>query len=123
MMKRILFLAVVVFTMGFQPVVTDTVGTDWTTLCDVGTSTIPNVTFHVKNTGSTNAFTDCKVQYFTGPLVTDWEDLDLTWTKCLTLATGARTTWAISGQSYLRLRVQAKSASGTSAYCKVTGDK
>ncbi len=122
-MKRILFLAIIVFTMGFQPVTTDSVTSAWTTLCNVGSDRIDNLTFHVKNTGSTNPFTDCKVQVFTGPLSTDWEDLDLAWTKCLTLAAGAKTTWAISGNSYLRLRVQAKSASGTSAYCKPTGDK
>jgi hypothetical protein len=47
-----------------------------------------------------------------------WTTISSTWSDCASLAAGASTAWAVSGSSYVRLRVQAQSTSGTSAHCR-----
>jgi len=121
-MKRI-FLALVAFMcVAFTPVTTASVTAAWTTLCEEDLAgSKPRMQFKVHNTGA-NPFTDCQVQSWVGPAATDWVTISSTWAACQSLAAGAMTTWEIDGSSHERLRVQAKSAAGTSAYCRPYGN-
>jgi len=122
-MKRLACaLAAIAIFCAFAPTTTPAVTAAWTTLCEAATETFPNITFSVANTGA-NPFTDCRVQAWSGPTATDWKDISTTWTECITLAAGSASLWSIAGNSYVRLRVQVKSAAGTSAYCKPSGDR
>ncbi len=119
---RKITLAILAFVLvAFTPVTTTTVGAAWITLCEERVSQYQNVQFKVHNTGATNPFTDCQVQTWIGPADTDWLTLAPTWTTCQSLVAGAFTTWEIMGSSHEKLRVQAKSAVGTSAYCRPYG--
>jgi len=121
-MKR-LFLILIAFTcVAFTPKTTTTVGAAWTTICEESLSGIkPRMQFRVHNTGA-NPFTDCQVQSWVGPATTDWLTISIAWTACQTLAAAGMTTWEIDGNSHERLRVQAKSAAGTSSYCRPYGN-
>lgn len=123
-MKRIFLAILALSLLAFTPTTTPVVGAAWTTLCDVPTTgSNSNVQFKVHNTGTTNPFTDCKVDTWVGPdILTDWKTISINWTECISLAAGAMTVWEIAGNSHERIRVQAKSALGTSAYCRPAGN-
>ena len=101
--------------MAFTPTATTSVTAAWTTICDEsGVGRNARMQFKVHNTGA-NPFTDCQVQSWVGPATTNWVTISIGWTACQTLAASAMTTWEIDGSSHERLRVQAKSAIGTSS--------
>ena len=118
-----LLLIVSVMCMAFTPTITTSVTAAWTTICsEANIGRNARMQFKVHNTGTTNPFTDCQVQSWVGPAATDWVTISIGWTACQSLATGAMTTWEIDGSSHEKLRVQAKSAAGTSAYCRPYGN-
>ena len=241
------FLVTVMFSTvvaALMPTTTASVTSDWTTICELNVFTYANFGFRIRNTGATNAFTDCRVQSFVGPgddvaatgtltmsgnaadteivtldtkvyafqaSLTDvdghvkvgadaaeslgnliaaitlgsgsgskyaasttlhptvtaatgvgdkmvatakdagapgnliattetlgsgsfgdtalsggvdaWTTLSVPWSDCKTLIPGAATWWTLSGNSESKIRVQAKSVSGTSAYCNPYGKK
>jgi len=120
-MKK-LILIVLAFAMLAGAPTTTVVTAAWTTICDTGRiAQESNTQFKVHNVGA-NPFTDCRVQSWVGPLTTDWKDIDIDWTECLTLAADASSIWEIAGSSHEQIRVQAKSAAGTSAYCRPSGN-
>jgi hypothetical protein len=118
-MKRFLILLAALVAFGFAPTTT-TVTAAWTTICEETVGQYKNMQFKVHNTGA-NPFTDCVVQRWVGPLTTDWVALT-SWTACQTLAAGATTVLDIMGNSDEKLRVQAKSAVGTTSYCRPYGN-
>jgi hypothetical protein len=120
-MKRSVLFLITLLLVAFTPVTTAVVGSDWTTLCEEPVGLYQNIQFKVQNTGTTNPFTDCRVQSWVGPASTDWVTLSPAWTACQALAAGGVTIWEIAGSSHEKLRVQAKSAAGTSAYCRPYG--
>lgn len=121
MLRKLLLLATVVFIVAWSPTAT-TVTAAWTTVCEEQVSGFTTVTFKIHNTGATNAFTDCQVQTWVGPGVDDWALVTVTWsTTCSTLAKGAKTWFSLNEQSHEKIRVQVKSASGTTAYCRPYG--
>jgi hypothetical protein len=121
MRNKIIFLALAVlavFLMGARYLDVTSVTASWTTVCDLEVSSNRSVSFGLHNTGVTNALTACQVESQVGPtLATDWDVLDDSWTACKTLAAGGMTSWSING-NFVRLRVRAKSAAGTSTHCR-----
>jgi len=124
-MKRFVLVFIVIaaiLCMAFSPTVTPSVTAAWTTICsETNIGKNARMQFKVHNTGS-NPFTDCQVQSWVGPDAGDWMVVSIGWTTCQSLAAGAMTTWEINGSSHERLRVQAKSAAGTSSYCRPYGN-
>lgn len=128
--KRWLALFIVIVSLGIATaawgVFTGTAATvtsSWTQLCVTSeASQYTNIQFRVKNTGI-NALTDCKIETWLGPTFDVWVTYDATWTDCQTLAAGTTAIWEISGSAHERLRVMAKSASGTTTYCKPQGTR
>lgn len=123
-MKRTILLAAAILAMGFMPQSTPTVTAAWTTICETRTSLYQHVQFKVTNTGGANPFTDCRVQVWAGPdspSTGDWETVLYPWKTCAALAAGEHAVVYFKDQSYERIRVQAKSAAGTSAYCRPYG--
>ena len=120
----IVFLATL-FLQGASPYVeTAAVTSAWTTICELSTHQMTNVSFGVHNTGATNPFTDCVVESWVGPdVAADWAVISSSWADCKSLAAGATTSWDISGIAYTRMRVRVKSTVGTSAYCRQAGSK
>jgi hypothetical protein len=119
-MKKLILIALAFCLVAFTPQTTNTVGASWTTVCDATTNGVNNLSFKVKNTGA-NPFTDCVVEVYVGPTDSDWYVFSNTWTQCKSLAAAGTTHWAISGMSEVKIRVRAKSAAGTSAYCRIDG--
>lgn len=50
-----------------------------------------------------------------------WATVSVSWTACALLTPGVATTRTITGESHEKLRVQAKSAVGTTSYCRAWG--
>jgi hypothetical protein len=122
MWKKLLLFIIPIFIIAWTPA-TSTVTTAWTTLCEERVTGSTTVTFKVSNTGPTNPFTDCRVQTWMGPAAADWADVTVTWsTTCSTLAAAGNTWASLAEQSHEKLRVQAKSTSGTTAYCRPYGN-
>lgn len=121
-MKKVILILAALSLLAFTPKTTPTVGAAWTTVCDEPTAgPNGNMQFKVHNTGA-NPFTDCQVETWVGPALTDWKVISSSWTECETLAAGAKSVWEVAGSSHERIRVQVKSAAGTSAYCRPYGN-
>lgn len=50
---------------------TETVTSAWTTICEHDVTKAKAITFKIKNSGTVNPFTDCRVQSWIGPTPTD----------------------------------------------------
>ncbi len=118
-----LFFLATLFLRGANPYVeTAAVTSAWTTICEMPTWNYSSIHFGIKNTGLTNPFTDCQVETWVGPNADDWVVISSSWTACKSLAPGVLTDWFSSGITYpTKMRVQVKSALGTSAYCRQYG--
>lgn len=124
MIRKLLMIAVAILILAWTPVTTSSIGTDWVTICEEDVKGYSTVTFKVHNTGATNPFTDCHVQTWVGPAATDWTDVSVTWsTACASLAKGVMTWTTLDGEAHEKIRVQAKSTLGTSAYCRPYGNR
>lgn len=119
-MKKLILVALAFCLVAFAPQTTDPVGATWTTICDVKTNGLSELSFKVKNTGA-NPFTDCVVEAYVGPTDTDWYAISTTWTECKSLAAGSMTRWAVAGLSEVKVRVRVQSTAGTTAYCRIDG--
>jgi len=51
-----------------------------------------------------------------------WTNISFSWDDCKSLAIGASSSWAMAGSSHEKMRVQAKSALGTTSYCRAWGN-
>jgi len=100
---------------------TASVTSAWTIVADVVTDGYRDVSIKLKNTGSTNALTSCEIQYYLGPADTDWHSE--AWTAAASLTAGSSLRQVISNAAEVRIRVRAKSTSGTTTYCRVDGTR
>lgn len=98
-----------------------TVTSAWTVIGEAVTDGFKNLSIKLKNTGATNPLTDCDVQVYMGPADTDWHSD--TWTAGASLATGLTARQVIVGSAEVRMRVRAKSTSGTTVYCRIDGNR
>lgn len=120
-MKKLLLVLISLFIIAWTPT-TSTVTAAWTTICQERVTKTTTVTFKVHNTGA-QPFTACKVQTWVGPAETDWADVTVSWsTACTSLAANGMTWFSLEGQSHEKLRVQAQSTAGTTAYCRPYGN-
>lgn len=121
-MKKIAFVIAILLwgstSIAVEPVVSTTVTAAWTTICEDAFGRYGNLSFGLKNTGATNPLTDCRVQIYVGPTTADWIDYAPGWAACAVLAAGGMTTWEMAGNSFQKIRVQAKSAAGTTTHCR-----
>lgn len=100
---------------------TTTVTATYVTICEADVRLKANAGFKVHNTGSTK-LSGCVIETWVGPGENDWTTLS-SWVTCAALAAGAKTTWELAGNANEFLRVQAKTASGTTTtYCRPYGN-
>jgi len=98
-----------------------TVTSAWTVIGEAVTDGYKNLSIKIKNTGSTNPLTDCDVQVYTGPTDSDWHSE--TWTAGASLAAAATAKQAVVGNAEVKIRVRAKSTSGTTTFCRIDGNR
>ena len=124
MIRKLLMIVVAILILAWTPTTTTGLDGTWKTICEEDVKGYSTVTFKVHNTGSTNPFTACQVQTWTGPATTDWSVITVSWsTACATLAKNTATWFTLDGQAHEKIRVQAQSTLGTDAYCRPYGNR